>query len=82
MSEPINNGGSAFPGPMDSGISVRDYFAAKVLQAWVSAGAFSEEAAKMFSKQGITEANDVEDLLSKIAYDQADSMSRHRSKVI
>jgi hypothetical protein len=64
---PTDSGGPAFPWPMDSGMSLRDYFAAKAMQGIVSALA-----------QGIRPA-DVARLASD-AYGIADMMLKARQE--
>lgn len=79
-----NDGGSAFPvsaidaaepGSLDEmkrlaqGMSLRDYFAAKAMQAWI-------ETCKDFDGEDPSHADD----LARVAYIQADSMLKEREK--
>lgn len=70
-----NDGGSAFPIPLhqiwekNHGMSLRDYFAAKAMQAWI-------ETCKDFDGEDPSHA----DSLARVAYIQADSMLKEREK--
>lgn len=67
-----DDGGSAFPEPIPSqcgGMSLRDYFAAKVMASWIVA-----------SQEFNGEEESHRDHLSSIAYAQADSMLAERAK--
>lgn len=74
----INTGGAAFPceGGTDSGLhpdagmSLRDYFAAKAMQAIYSNSDLFESMRRLAKGLGMTVAY----IISKSAYDQADAM--------
>lgn len=71
----------AFPNSfMDAGMTLRDYFAAKAMQAWVSAAAFNQSAEDLLKKSGIKSVKDTEAFLAMIAYDMADAMLTERAK--
>jgi hypothetical protein len=79
MSDKTDDGGPAFPqndlsgygmGPSpcnNSGLSLRDYFAAKAMQAIITA-------------EGMSIADEYADKVASFAYDFADSMLKERSK--
>ncbi len=76
MSAPINTGGPAFPVPGESGVSwtadgmtLRDYFAAKAMQAFI---------AGIDSSGGVLPVNDAR--VAERAYEVADAMLKARSK--
>lgn len=61
------------------GITIRDYFAAQAMQAWVSKSAFSDDAEKMLKKVGIKPAQ-AEAFLAMLSYSMADAMLTERAK--
>jgi len=86
MSEEINDGGPAFPlkGPLTSdclGMSLRDYFAAKAMQALLSKhGGYADDESCPGYRPCLSEnALDV-DCLAEYAYSQADAMLAERER--
>ena len=71
-----NTGGPAFPamryefGGKDDGMTLRDYFAAKVMQGIITAGKYG----------GVIGVNGYEFSLAKMAYEVADAMIAEREK--
>ena len=54
--------------------TMRDTFAVAAMQAWLTAGAFNQEAEKMLHKAGITKPDEKERFIARVAYSMADHM--------
>lgn len=87
----MNDGGPAFPvysqpAPElsfqadSAGMSLRDYFAARALQAVAGAAAFNQVAEDMMKRAGINPARDTDKFIAMLAYDFADAMIAEREK--
>ena len=85
MSNTKNTGGAAFPDPAaerkyadcegyEHGMTLRDYFAAKAMQALTQSEQFLREASEWRKIDG----EDVEDAIAGSAYDLADAMLKAR----
>lgn len=61
---------------LEMGMTLRDYFAAKAMQALYLGALTSEGAAKGFNKKG----ENLLEIVSESAYDIADAMLEERSK--
>lgn len=78
----INEGGPAFPMPYTTeksgpaGMTLRDYFAAKAMQALTQSEQFLREASEWRKIDG----EDVEDAIAGSAYDLADAMLKAREQ--
>lgn len=75
-----NNGGAAFPVPsgtlVNQGMTLRDYFAAKVLPTMITDGAALEAIKMMAKKTGM----DAFELTAKMCYEYADALLKERAK--
>ena len=86
MSNTKNTGGPAFPTSTDQfgstdasvhgGMTLRDYFAAKAMQALTQSEQFLREASEWRKIDG----EDVEDAIAGSAYDLADAMLKAREQ--
>ena len=87
MSNTKNTGGAAFPDPAaerkyadcegyERGMTLRDYFAAKAMQALTQSEQFLREASEWRKIDG----EDVEDAIAGSAYDLADAMLKAREQ--
>ena len=87
MSNTKNTGGPAFPTAMEEhhegvlhfdmpGMTLRDYFAAKAMQALTQSEQFLREASEWRKIDG----EDVEDAIAGSAYDLADAMLKAREQ--
>lgn len=90
MSSNAFNDGPAFPihpaSAMDGqlvretqGMTLRDYFAAKAMQALICELANTEQADEEMQKLGLVEG-DFDRLVAKCSYDYADAMLKERKK--
>ena len=61
------------------GMTLRDYFAAKAMQAIISAGMFNQTAEDMLKKTGVN-VKETEAFYAMIAYGFADAMLAQRQK--
>jgi len=68
----LHTGGPAFPVGNVNGMSLRDYFAAKAMQSYVSDKEFVDACAFM--------EKDVKEEIARVAYAQADAMLEARQK--
>jgi hypothetical protein len=75
----IEDGGQAFPRPYTDGMSLRDYFAAQAMNAWIRKGAIAEIVAayNLPPSDGTAEAMGV---LAAGCYEVADAMLKERAK--
>ena len=62
----------AFPDENNYGISIRDYFAAKAMQSYISDKEFVDACAFM--------EKDVKEEIARVAYAQADAMLKEREE--
>jgi len=76
---------TAFPYSVDNGetvkyatgMSMRDYFAAKAMQSLINEMSFQEEADEQMKKLGLRDG-EFDKLVAKCAYDYADAMLKAR----
>jgi hypothetical protein len=62
----------AFPSEISSGMTLRDYFAAKAMQSYISDKEFVDACAFM--------EKDVKEEIARVAYAQADAMLKARDE--
>jgi hypothetical protein len=71
MSANIDDGGAAFPDELMFGMSLRDYFAAKAMQGWLSTYADTTHPTQSASELKV---------FAKMAYKVADAMIAERAE--
>jgi hypothetical protein len=63
------------------GMTLREYYAGLAMQAWITLPATNGDFfSRVLSKAGLSSPTDAEDFISKLAFDQADSMIRQIQK--
>lgn len=80
-----NDGGPAFPTPthnlQNDGMTLRDYFAAKAMQAMLQSGYFGPQVSDaLYEGDGKTRVMDKALCLAEGAYEMADAMLSMRTK--
>jgi hypothetical protein len=68
----LHTGGPAFPVGVTNGMSLRDYFAAKAMQSYISDKEFVDACVFM--------EKDVKEEIARVAYAQADAMLIYREQ--
>ena len=81
MSDKNKTGGPAFPGRQPFiGMTLRDYFAAKALQALVTVAMGREGGANIIIKTAELSKMSEAELFAAASYEMADAMLRERAK--
>lgn len=80
----VNDGGQAFPisdasGPIQHGLTIRDWFAGQVLAAVVNAMLQNEDATAGFEDRADKLKSSIAEATAQFAYESADAMIKRRT---